>query len=206
MSHDWYQGFNHVSFDPIITAAEKELERQTMKAYWDPTPEQVAAGQYMIPKKHDEVECASCGVRRSKHGQGQNKCPRFVKPVTKDPVRGGSTYVASVQDRLRDAMGISSVAAGGGKSATQEMLESRHVEMLVQQIEYRVRADTDRRLHMLAAKVEALEKTLAQYHLNVRVEKAIHEPIDWTKVRDEEDNLTELDTHHGFPTKDRVVF
>jgi hypothetical protein len=160
-----------------------------------------------MSKGHDQERCASCGKRRDQH-RGKKSCPRFVSPKVRsymdDPLSGSNPVMAG-------GAGPAELKTDSAQSSTvtKEQLMKEFAPLVMNEVTRAVadvHAQYQRTFGYYKSKIDALERTLANYSMNVRIEKAIHEPIDWTTVRDEAENLTEEEPHHGFPIKLRVVF
>lgn len=170
----------------------------------------------------NSIECASCGVRKDRHGT-QVICPRYVAPVNPPVYPPGFAGVPVVADPNLPPGQVVVVKKPPQPVASRQGLDPNYYYYPKEyqgsrQGERSARND----MEYMAAKIdhltrgfEAVSEALAEVRReNRRLRSVIESPdfdpvvrrlgrrekIDYTQWRDDEDNLTDPDENHGFPS------
>jgi hypothetical protein len=188
------------------------------------------------PLPDPSAECASCGGRLDQHGPNQPcpRFVNRVIAASPPPPSGGQIWwnglaprksgktamqqsfidewqVAAI-DWSRDAKLDSIISSPKEAALTPERVLAAAREDMRQlkfATDQRLRELTDvagERMNAMADEIDRLKKQLASFNWNPRMEKALHEKIDYTKMHSEDEDGLEED-YRGWPTpKDKIIF
>lgn len=160
--------------------------------------------------------CASCGATRAAHAVPGQPCPRFVElapPTQSSPIPPFPCDIGSI--KIEGVIHINDQPVCPSPPDPSPEIKAyidRRLANLEHSLQTRVTtmhrefmAATDLTYRRLTQRLTALEKKAASYSFDPRVERAMREKPDYTKWRDDEDNLTD-NTRQIPEPKPRVKF